>query len=85
MATSNADALPTGVRVYNAFYPLHASSVGGWLYGAVTALSGVAMAGLGGVGAWAYLGKPDAARLGPDRPAEDGRKNMRACPIPALP
>lgn len=58
VATSDANALPTGVRAYNAFYPLHASSVGGWLYSAVTALSGVAMAALGVVGAWAFLGKP---------------------------
>lgn len=58
VATSDANALPSGVRAYNAFYPLHASSVGGWLYDAVTALSGVAMAALGVIGAWAFLGKP---------------------------
>lgn len=57
-ATSEANALPVGIRAYNAFYPLHASSVGGWLYDALTALSGVAMAGLGGVGAWAFVIKP---------------------------
>jgi len=58
VATSDANALPAGIRAYNAFYPLHASSVGGWLYDALTALSGLAMAGLGGVGAWAFLVKP---------------------------
>jgi uncharacterized iron-regulated membrane protein len=58
VATSDANALPTGIRAYNAFYPLHASSVGGWLYDVVTVLSGLAMAGLGGVGAWAFLVKP---------------------------
>ncbi|WP_426052037.1 hypothetical protein [Brevundimonas sp. SL161] len=60
VATSDAHALPTGIRAYNAFYPLHASSVGGWLYDWMTALSGLAMAGLGGVGAWAFLTKPQS-------------------------
>lgn len=58
VATSDANTLSLGIRAYNAFYPLHASSVGGWLYDVVTALSGLAMAGLGGVGAWAFLAKP---------------------------
>jgi uncharacterized iron-regulated membrane protein len=58
VATSDANALPRGIRAYNAFYPLHASSVGGWLYDAMTVLSGLAMAGLGAVGAWAFLVKP---------------------------
>lgn len=58
VATSDAHALPTGIRAYNAFYPLHASSVGGWLYDGLTVLSGLAMAGLGGVGAWAFLARP---------------------------
>lgn len=58
VATSDANALPAGIRAYNAFYPLHASSVGGWVYDGVTVLSGLAMAGLGGVGGWAFLAKP---------------------------
>lgn len=58
VAASDAHALPTGMRAYNAFYPLHASSVGGWLYDVVTVLAGLAMAGLGGVGAWAFLVRP---------------------------
>jgi uncharacterized iron-regulated membrane protein len=58
VATSDANALPMGIRAFNAFYPLHASSVGGWLYDGVTALSGLAMAGLGLVGAWAFLARP---------------------------
>ncbi len=57
-ATSDAHALPAGIRAYNAFYPLHASSVGGWLYDGLTVLSGLAMAALGGVGAWAFLARP---------------------------
>lgn len=55
---SDANALPTGIHAFNAFYPLHASSVGGWLYDWVTALSGLAMAGIGVVGS---LGLPDEA------------------------
>ncbi len=58
VAASDANALPTGIRAYNAFYPLHASSVGGWLYDGVTVLGGLAMAGLGGVGAWAFVARP---------------------------
>ncbi len=65
VATSDANALPTGIRAYNAFYPLHASSIGGWLYDWVTALSGLAMAGLGLVGAWAFLTKPRRRSLRP--------------------
>lgn len=63
VATSDAHALPTGIRAYNAFYPLHASSVGGWLYDWVTALGGLAMAGPGLVGAWAFLAKPRSRSL----------------------
>lgn len=58
VATSDAHALPAGMRAYNALYPLHASSVGGWLYDGITVLGGLAMAGLGGVGAWAFVARP---------------------------
>ncbi|HYC99491.1 PepSY-associated TM helix domain-containing protein [Brevundimonas sp.] len=56
VAAMDANRLGDGLRVYNALYPVHAASVGGWLYELVTVLSGLAMAGLGGVGLWAFLG-----------------------------
>jgi uncharacterized iron-regulated membrane protein len=62
VSSSDANSLPAGVRAFNALYPLHASSVGGWLYDGVTVLSGLAMAGLGGVGAWAFLARPRRRR-----------------------
>ena len=72
VAASDAHALPTGIRAYNAFYPIHASAVGGWVYDAITGLSGLAMAGLGFVGAWAFLGRP-RRRRGANRPSGDAR------------
>ncbi|HEY0600544.1 PepSY-associated TM helix domain-containing protein [Brevundimonas sp.] len=56
VATVDANRLGRGLRVYNALYPVHAASVGGWLYETVTVLSGLAMAGLGAVGLWAFIG-----------------------------
>lgn len=57
VASLDAMTLPTGIRAYNAFYAIHSSSIGGRLYDLITALSGLAMAGLGGVGAWAFIAR----------------------------
>lgn len=54
---TDAQTLTQGERAIHAIYPLHAGSVGGWLYEWVTVLSGVALAALGGVGLWAFLGQ----------------------------
>ena len=62
VAQQDANALPGGMRAYNAFYPLHAASVGGRLYDLVTLLSGLALAGLGVVGGWAFLAAPRGRR-----------------------
>jgi len=55
-------ALAPGMRAYNAFYPLHAASVGGRAYDIVVLASGLALAGLGGVGLWSFLVKPRQRR-----------------------
>lgn len=54
---TDARTLSSGERTIHAIYPLHAGSVGGWLYEWVTVLSGLALAALGGVGLWAFLGQ----------------------------
>lgn len=54
---TDAQTLTPGERAIHAIYPLHAGSVGGWLYKWVTVLSGIALAALGGVGLWAFLGQ----------------------------
>jgi uncharacterized iron-regulated membrane protein len=49
---------PKWMRLYNGLYPLHTAKVGGWAYRALTALSGLALAGLGVLGLWSFLIKP---------------------------
>jgi uncharacterized iron-regulated membrane protein len=61
LATLDAQALGPGTRAYNAFYPVHAGMVGGLLYEAVTFLSGLGLAILGGFGLWSFLIKQTAA------------------------
>lgn len=65
VGTVDAHALGGGTRLQNALYPIHAASVGGWLYDLVVALSGLALAGLGGVGTWSFLVKPRRRRAAP--------------------
>lgn len=68
--TLDAQTLTQGERAIHAIYPLHAGSVGGWLYEWVTVLSGLALAALGGVGTWSFLIKPRRkARRAPARVA----------------
>lgn len=63
VATVDAHALGGGARLQNAIYPVHAASVGGWLYDLVVALAGLALAALGGVGTWSFLVKPRRRRV----------------------
>lgn len=58
----DAMALPGAQRAQNAFYPIHSAAVGGRLYDIAAALGGLALAGLGGVGALAFLRKPRRRR-----------------------
>ncbi|MDP3747273.1 MAG: PepSY-associated TM helix domain-containing protein [Phenylobacterium sp.] len=62
IGTLDSRALAPGMRAYNAFYPLHAASVGGRGYDLAIFLSGLALAGLGGVGFWSFLVKPRQGR-----------------------
>lgn len=54
VARADAQALNRGDRAFNALYPLHASFVGGRLYDAMSALTGLALAALGVIGAWTF-------------------------------
>ncbi len=63
VGTVDANALGGGARLQNAIYPVHAASVGGWLYDLVVALAGLALAALGGVGTWSFLVKPRGRRV----------------------
>lgn len=62
--TLDSRALAPGMRAYNAFYPIHAASVGGRAYDLVIFASGLALAALGGVGLWSFLIKPRRRRIG---------------------
>lgn len=67
--TLDAQTLAPGLRAINAFYPVHAGMVGGWLYETVTVLSGVALAALGVIGTWSFLIKPRRRRRRVGQPA----------------
>jgi uncharacterized iron-regulated membrane protein len=54
--------LARGKRLNDALLPIHAAQVGGRLYDLVTAFSGLALAGLGGLGLWSFLIKPRRRR-----------------------
>lgn len=58
----DAQRLQPGLRATNALYPIHAASIGGWPYRILTALSGLALAALGGIGTWSFLIKPRRRR-----------------------
>lgn len=70
----DAQALGQGRRVNNAIYPVHTAYVGGALYDAVTALSGLALALLGGFGLWSFLIKPRRRRAKDASKAATGLK-----------
>lgn len=58
-------ALGWGYRLNDALYPIHTAAVGGRLYDAVTFLTGLALAALGGFGLWSFLLKPRRRRSRP--------------------
>lgn len=55
-------ALGRGQRLNDAVHPIHAARIGGRLYDLATFLSGLALAGLGGIGLWSFLIKPRGKR-----------------------
>ncbi|MEZ5996156.1 MAG: PepSY-associated TM helix domain-containing protein [Hyphomonadaceae bacterium] len=56
-ALADSEALSAGERAFNALYPLHGAFVGGRIYQALSALAGLALAGLGLTGAWAFAAR----------------------------
>jgi uncharacterized iron-regulated membrane protein len=50
--------LGRGYRLNDALYPIHAAAVGGRLYDLLAALTGLALAALGGFGLWSFVIKP---------------------------
>jgi uncharacterized iron-regulated membrane protein len=65
LGTVDALALPRAERWFNGLYPLHASFVGGRLVDAISALSGLMLAGLSLAGSWSFV-----LRLGWRRPIQ---------------
>ncbi|MBD3645914.1 MAG: PepSY domain-containing protein, partial [Pseudomonadales bacterium] len=47
-----------GTKINHAMYPVHSARIGGPLYAAVVALTGLGLASLGFFGAWSFLKKP---------------------------
>lgn len=58
VATRNAQTLPTGLRVANLEYPIHAAKVGGLPYRLVMTLSGLALALLGSLAVYTFWANP---------------------------
>lgn len=50
----DALTLPTGLRINNSIYPLHAAKVGGLPYSLVMTASGLSLATLGSLSVWAF-------------------------------
>ena len=58
VGSRDALALPLGLRVVNAQYPIHAAKVGGLAYRLVVAASGVALTLLGSLAVFTFWGNP---------------------------
>jgi uncharacterized iron-regulated membrane protein len=52
--TRNAQRMPTGIRAYNAVYPLHAAKVGGIIWKMIISATGLALAMLGSLAVWSF-------------------------------
>ena len=52
----DAHALPLAGRAFNLVYPLHAATVGGWLYKTAMTIAGVALTLLGTLTVWSFWG-----------------------------
>lgn len=66
VAARDALTLPTGLRLFNMVYPLHAASVGGIAYKLTMTLTGLALTLLGTLAVWTFwLGSDARKRLFP--------------------
>ena len=52
----DARSLPLAGRAFNLVYPLHAASVGGWIYKAAMTITGIALTLLGSFAVWSFGG-----------------------------
>jgi uncharacterized iron-regulated membrane protein len=52
----DAHSLPLAGRAFNIVYPLHAVTVGGWIYKAAMTIAGVALTFLGSFAVWSFGG-----------------------------
>lgn len=64
----NVQTMPTGIRAYNAVYPLHAAKVGGWLWKLAIAATGLVLAMLGSFAVWTFWFKRPKPRARSVRP-----------------
>ena len=58
VASRDAQALPLGLRIANAEYPIHAAKVGGLPYRLVMTVSGLTLALLGSLAVWSFWAGP---------------------------
>ena len=58
VATRNAQTLPTGLRIANLEYPIHAAKVGGLPYRLAMTVSGLALALLGSLAVYTFWANP---------------------------
>ncbi|MBB3890682.1 putative iron-regulated membrane protein [Phenylobacterium haematophilum] len=58
VASRDAQALPLGLRIANAEYPIHAAKVGGLPYRLVMTASGLTLALLGSLAVWSFWAGP---------------------------
>lgn len=58
LASRDAQAMPLGLRIANAEYPIHAAKVGGLPYRLVMSVSGLTLALLGSLAVWTFWAGP---------------------------
>ena len=74
LGSRDAQAMPLGLRIANAEYPIHAAKVGGLPYRLVMTASGLSLAVLGGLAVWTFWANPKTQK----------RKRKRPAPQPAV-
>lgn len=76
LGVKDASPLGKGLRLYAAILPTHTAQVGGRAFDALTVLTGLALAGLGGFGLWSFTIhhlRPRKAKAKATTSAGDGR------------
>ena len=75
LAVDDAMSQSASARLYNAFWPIHASKVGGLLWKVLTFLTGIGLAALAAYGLESYRRKLFPPSTRPRRPAEPARQS----------